>query len=270
VIAVSGTFHLARNESLLLLLLFLLLFPLSIFSEDEWFPEQLKNLIKPCQWEKRNLGTEFHTSVEVSAESTYPRLYGDGLLIEHVNKKLEGLANKVFKDFVDHEKHTQEEHNDDFGGCYLSYHLFPVQCLPNLISIYGFEFQHRACPHGWTHYEGRNFWQNKDTIVEISLSDLFLKKSDWCNFLLQYCVHHFKSTRYGYYASDDGYIPELEPEDLEIFVLSERELVIIFRSYRVGGWADGPDVIAIPYYKLKEFINPKGPLKELPVIISLF
>jgi hypothetical protein len=38
---------------------------------------------------------------------------------------------------------------------------------------------------------------------------------------------------------------------------------MIFRAYTVGGWADGPDTVLIPYIKLKEFIDPFGPLKEL-------
>lgn len=38
--------------------------------------------------------------------------------------------------------------------------------------------------------------------------------------------------------------------------------MIIFRAYTVGGLADGPDTVIIPYYALKNFIDAQGPLKE--------
>lgn len=259
-----------KNLVLCFLLLLVCLFPLSVFSESAWFPEWLEGSITPFYGEKRNLEAKFETSVEISAKCTYPYLHDDSLLISYVNKKLEAAANDLFDEFVEGEKTSKEVYNNDFGGFYLDYELIPVYCLPNLISIYGSESQSRACPHGWTHHEGKNFWKNENTIFEIDLKDFFIKESGWCNFLLHYCDHFFKSTRYGYYAMDDGFIPELEPEDLEIFVLTTSGLMIIFRSYRVGGWADGPDVITIPYSELKEFIDPKGPLKEVPGMNSIF
>lgn len=252
-----------KNAVLWSLLIFCLL-PFPGFSENGWIPDWLEGSIKPFYGEKRSLEAEFESTVEVSAECTYPYLCGDSPLIDYVNKQLEAAASNLFDDFVGYEKTTQEQYNNDFGGCSMNYQLLPVYCLPNLISVYGSESQSRDCPHGWTHHEGKNFWRNEDAIFEIGLKDLFVNESDWCNFLLQYCDDYFKSTKHGYYSPDYGLTPELVPEDLEIFVLTERALMIIFRSYRVGGWADGPDVITIPYYKLKEFIDPKGPLGEVP------
>lgn len=242
--------------------LILYLFPLSIFAENSWIPDWREDSTKVFYGEWRNLETKFETRVEVSAECTYPHFDEKSLLIDYVNKKLEIGAVNLFEEFIEYEKSTQEEYNNDFGGCYLSYKLIPAYCLPHLISVYGSESQSRDCPHGWTHHEGRNFWQNGNTIVEINIQDLFIKESDWCNFLLNYCDQHFKATRHGYYACED-FTPELETDDLEIFILTERGLMIIFQSYRVGGWADGPDMITIPYLDLKTFIDPDGPLKEI-------
>jgi hypothetical protein len=61
----------------------------------------------------------------------------------------------------------------------------------------------------------------------------------------------------------------LKPDDLETFLITDHRLIIVFRSYRVGSWVDGPDVITIQYDKLKGFINPNGPLKEVPGYRSL-
>ena len=256
------------GSSLPMCLLFCLI-PIVVFSENGWIPEELDDSINSFYGETRELKAIFETTVEVSAEATYPHLYGESRFIDYVNKNLEACAKTTFERFVAHEKASLEVHDNDFGGCFLEYQLFPVLCLPNLISIYGFEFQSRACPHGWTHYEGKNFWHKENKIVELDMRDLFLQESNWCDFLLRYCHEHFSSTRHGYYGTDDWFTPELEKEDLEIFVLTKRGLMIVFRSYRVGGWADGPDTITIPYEDLKEFIDPSGPLKEISSIASM-
>lgn len=239
--------------------------PFAVFSEPENF--QLQSGIGPTagkfNGKDQILNARFKTTVEVTVECIYPHLYGDDSLINYVNQKIERTAHDLFEKFIKQEKTTEEELNDDFGGCYLDYRLFPVSIHPNLVSIYGSESQSRACPHGWTHHEGKNFWKNSNRIVEIQLEDLFIKESSWCNFLLQYCDNYFKSSGYGYYGQDSGFIPKLEPEDLETFLITDHGLMIVFRSYKVGGWADGPDVITIQYDKLKGFINPNGPLKEV-------
>jgi hypothetical protein len=253
------------------ILIVCILLPFSVFSEHKNF--QLQPGIGPTagKFNGKNqiLSARFKTTVEVIAECVYPHLYGDDSLINYVNKKIERTAHDLFEKFVEQEKMNEEELNDDFGGCYLDYHLFPAYLLPNLISIYGSESQSRACPHGWTHHEGKNFWKKDNSIIEIQLKDLFIKESGWCNFLLHYCDHYFKSSGYGYYGQDCGFTPELEPEDLETFLITDHGLMIVFRSYKVGGWADGPDVIAIRYDKLKEFIDPNGPLREVPGYRSL-
>ena len=159
-------------------------------------------------------------------------------------------------------------YDNDFGGCSLYYQLLPVCCLPNLMSFYGAESQHRACPHGWTHFKGRNFWQNGSSIYEITLKDLFWDGLDWSSVLLEYCDTYFRTTKYGYYADND-FTPELLPSDLDIFVVTEKGLVIIFSSYRVNGWADGPDMVLIPYNVIMKYIDPRGPLKEVPAVLGI-
>ena len=244
-------------------------FPLLAFCENGCIPEILERSINSCSGEERALAIEFEKQVLITAESRYPHFNGDSPLIYYVNKKLEIAAKTLFDSFIEHEKASQEEYDKDFGGCSMGYQLSPVYCQPNFISIYGCESQTRACPHGWTHYESKNYWQSENAIIEVGLKDLFLKESGWCNFLLDYCDRYFTVTNHGYYASDYGLRPKLEPEDLNIFVITKEGLIIIFRSYRVGGWADGPDIITIPYNDLKEFIDPNGPLKEVPEVNSI-
>jgi hypothetical protein len=232
----------------------------SIF-ENYWIPEELKEAIESIPKDKWKLELEFETTVQVSAMSKYPCLYGDTPLIHFVNKALEVTARESFDNFIEQEKNTLEELDQDFGGCSLIYDLFPVYSLPNLISVYGYESQTRSCPHGWMQYIGKNFWQNEDTVVEISLKDLFIKGSDWCNFLLKYCDQYFGSIVDEYYQQN--FISPLKVDDLDAFVLTEKGVMIVFQPYRVVGWADGPGVLITPYSDLRAYIDVDGPLKEI-------
>lgn len=240
----------------------ILFFPLQVFSENSSLQKVLEGSVDPFYWEEHSLKTEFETTIEVSAECSYPYFYENSSLINYVNKNVDFTATKRFHDFVEYEKTSPEEYDKGFGGCFFECRFFPACCFRNLVSIYGFESQTRACPHGWTRYEGKNFWQKGHDVVELSLDDLFIKGSNWCRFIINYCEDYFKSIRYGYYAFDYGLAPELEMNDLKIFVLTKKGLMIIFESYKVGGWADGPDVVVIPYQELEKFIDPQGPLKD--------
>ncbi len=253
-----------KSYLLLFVLSNLCVFPLT--AENNWFIDELEQSFQKSNVEKRRFVKEFKTTVEVSAECEYPYFSGDSALYHHVNKDLQLKAHQVFTGFVEYEQTSQEQYESGFGGCSLVYRLFPVCCLPNLMSICGMESQMRACPHGWTHYEGKNFWQQGNVIREIALKDLFIEGSNWSSFLIKYCDARFKAMKYGYYGTIDDFVPQLIPADLDVFVITTRGLIIIFSSYKVGGWADGPDVLFIPYQDITEFIDFEGPLQEVPEV----
>lgn len=198
----------------------------------------------------------FATTVPVHVECSYPCFFGEGLLIEHVNQQLKTAAEARFDAFVKEEIFSLEPEID---GCELSYDLTPVYQTPDLISVFGSRGVCRSC-HGCSYYEGKNFWKHENSVVQLTLDDLFIAESEYRSFLLQYCEDYFKTTGYGYYSLHIEFPPELTTDDLDIFTLSDKGLLITFRAYRVGGWADGPDQMLIPYAKLKEFIDPRGPL----------
>jgi hypothetical protein len=255
------------KDFVLCTLLFCWCSPFLCSTERLWVTEPLTGLINSIDYEELHLCAEFETTVPVSIACDYPCLKGTIPLLNHVNKKLEMATYKQFEHFVEQEMSAQDDLTQDFGGCELSYAFYPIYYSTSLVSIFGCEFQHRACPHGWTHYEGRNFWQKGDSIIEIAIADLFIKESNWCNYLLQYCDRYFRSLNYGYYGQRLNFNPELIPEHLNAFLITDKGITIIFPSYVVGGWADGPDIISIPYRDLKAFIDPMGPLKNIAEIL---
>jgi hypothetical protein len=224
------------------------------FTGHEWIDQASSPGYELCRRE-----ISFNTTIPVQIECSYPIFHGHGTLIDAVNLQIkteaEGRFASFFKEAISEDDLWEDE-------CMLSYALAPVYQTPHLISIFGCAFQGRGS-HGCTYYEGLTFWQNGESVVRLGLDDLFIKRGGYRQFLLQYCENEFKASGYGYYSSRPELPPELSPSDLDACVLTNKGLRMIFRAYTVGGWADGPDTVLIPYIKLKEFIDPFGPLKEL-------
>ncbi len=242
-----------RKFSALKMFWTLCLLPLACFAEQEWVPSDLE--ILDCERKKHEVFLE--TTCPVHVECSYPIFSGQGVLKEYVNQQLQTVAEERFNCFVQEEVASEEIWDDE---CTISYDLFPVYQSPSLISVFGSNFQGKGS-HGCTYYEGNNFWQKGDRVVKLILDDLFVRGSGYRPFLLQCCENYFKASGYGYYSSLPESPPQLESQDLDIFILTSKGLMIVFRAYRVGGWADGPDTVLIPYEKLKQFIDPLGPLK---------
>ncbi len=234
----------------------LFLLPLLAFSDAEWTPLPLQEAINSFSCEGYKKETSFGN---VTIQCSSPILDGKSPLIAYVNQQMKTATEDHFNFFTTQANSLDHIEED---GPEFSYALFPVYQTSNLISIYGYAFQVRYS-HGSISYEGKTYWQNGNEIIELTLNDLFVKGSGYRQFLLQYCENHFKASGYGYYSSLKEMLPELYSEDLDIFVLTKQGLMIVFRPYRVGGWADGPDTLLIPYIKLKEFIDAFGPLQTI-------
>lgn len=237
------------------------LLPLSLFSVEGWIPAELKEAIDSFPCERHSMEIFFETNVPVQVECAYPFLAGEDLLTEHVNQQLQQESKNRFDNYVKGELLSEEIWEE---GNALMHEFFLAYRTQNLVSVYGSDFQGRGC-HGCTYYEGKTFWKKEDTVIELHLDDLFVKGSEYRQFLVAYCESQLKASGYGYYSSLPEMPPELCPDDLDIFVITDKGLTIIFRAYRIGGWADGPDALTIPWIHLKEYIQSDGPLKEIAV-----
>jgi hypothetical protein len=201
----------------------------------------------------------FLTTEPVEVKCSYPVFSGHGILIEHVNQQLKAETEARFDSFVQEEIFSSEELEE---GCTLCYDLAPVYQTSELISVFGCRTVCRDC-RGCSYYEGKNFWEHENSVVQLALDDLFVVGSEYRPFLLKHCEDYFKAAGYGYYSLRKEFPPELTTDDLDIFTLTDKGLLITFPAYQVGGWADGPDQVLIPYVKLREYIDPFGPLGKL-------
>ena len=95
-----------------------------------------------------------------------------------------------------------------------------------------------------------------------SFSDLFSSEKDFASYLINYCYTVLEKDQVGYSYSDpeERISVEIELKDLKVFTISKNGLTITFQPYHVGGWADGPYSVSIPFEKIAHLVIGTGPL----------
>jgi len=215
--------------------------------------------LSPIECESHSFETAFDTNVHVEASMSYSHVPEISLFARYVNEVVQKEAYELYDIFVQEMSAPQEElWDEDADECTLRYDLSLVCSAPALMSFYGSEYQYRGGAHGSVRYITKTFWQQDDTIRELSLNDLFLP--GYREWLFRHCEDYFKLERCGYYSDDDYSWVGFSPEDLDAFLLTEKGLLLIFQNYVVSGYDDYPMNLLIPYTKLISIINPDSPL----------
>lgn len=148
----------------------------------------------------------------------------------------------------------------------MRYHLRATLFSDNVVSLMGEVFVYAHLPHGWRWYEGKTYVKAKDSFKEITLKDLFPLDSQK-EFLRNYCENFFKQDdNCSYFKGDDPLCEHLDLGSLEVFVVDHESLILIFQPYTVGGFADGPFTVKIPFAELVGKWQAGNPLeKQLPI-----
>jgi len=111
-------------------------------------------------------------------------------------------------------------------------------------------------------YDSYNF--NFDAWTPFTLKDIFLASSDYLKAISDYCYKDllvtFKEDTYPGMEEDikKGTAP-LE-NNFKTFNVDEKNLIITFQYYQVGPRNWGAPEVKIPYDKIKDILNPEGPL----------
>ena len=217
--------------------------------------------LSPIECESRSFETAFDTNVHVEASISYPHVPETSLLARYVNETVRKEATDLYDIFVQEMRAPQQEVWEDAEEFTFRYDVDLVYSAPFLMSFYGSKYENCGGVHGSVHYITKTFWQQDETVRELSLDDLFLPGSrEW---LFQYCEEYFKSNRCGYYSYDDYSWVGFNPEHLDAFLPTEKGLLLIFQNYVVSGYDDYPMTLLIPYSKLVSIVNPDGPLPLL-------
>lgn len=211
--------------------------------------------LHPVECESEIFETIFDTNVHVEASASYPHVPETNPLAHYVNEVIRNEAHELHDTFVQEMSAPQDElWKEDGDERTLRYDLSLVHSTPDLMSFYGSKYQYLGGAHGSVWYITKTFWQQDDTIHELSLDDLFLP--GYREWLFQYCEDYFKSNRCGYYDDDDHSWIRFNPEDLDAFLLTEKGLLLLFQNYVVSGYDDYPITLLIPHTKLSPIVNP--------------
>ncbi|MCL5037979.1 MAG: protease inhibitor I42 family protein [Chloroflexi bacterium] len=97
---------------------------------------------------------------------------------------------------------------------------------------------------------------------EIKLGGLFKPDSKYLDELSKICIDDLSKNE----ELDKEWIKQgtsPSEDNFSNFYITEDSLAVIFPPYQVGPYAAGYQEIFIPYEKLKEIINPEGPLEDI-------
>jgi hypothetical protein len=166
--------------------------------------------------------------------------------------------NRVKTEFL----HSICEENADESPFFLHYTFRTVFFSKKVVSLFGEMNVYDHLPHGWARYEGKTFCKIHGTFREITLDDLFDTPSRK-EFVRKYCEDVLKRDPCSHFAGREPLMTGLNQEDVHTFVIDDKFLRIIFEPYAVGGFADGPFVVSIPYDTLKGQWKPSNPLTDL-------
>jgi len=154
----------------------------------------------------------------------------------------------------------------DEGPFSFNYTFRTVLFSKQIVSLFGELIVHDRLPHGWSRYEGKTYYMVNDQRKEMNLSDLF-KTDDQKEYLRQICEDEIKKEQLSYFSGKDPLRTTLDLEDIHTFVVDHQNLIIIFLPYVVGGGADGPFSVKIPYSRLIGKWQAGNPLEErLPIL----
>ena len=158
----------------------------------------------------------------------------------------------------------QQIHTSDVdeGPFSFNYKFKTVFFSKEVMSLFGEINVQDRLPHGWQYYEGKTLCTVNNQPKEVTLQDLF-PTSEHKEYLRQICENSLKQDATSYFAGTEPLCTTLALSDIHTFVINDNNLFIVFQPYRVGGGADGPFIVKIPFSRLKGHWHEAHPLHSL-------
>jgi hypothetical protein len=136
------------------------------------------------------------------------------------------------------------------GPLCMSYELSTVFLSSDLVSLFGTYLEYTCLPHHNIRYEGINYYKLHGQFVRIALRDIFVTDKQW-EFLRVYCERDLRKQGLSYFCSEPPLRLQLDSKLIYTFVFDHESLIIVFQPYGVGGLADGPFTVRIPFSVLE-------------------
>jgi len=191
----------------------------------------------------------------------YPQISGAaGPAVEGFNREVETLARKEVAEFRKGLAGTRAPASDSEIGSDLSMNYEVRMGTPDLISVSIAVSEYSA---GAAHPNGYSVTMTYDlkSNRKLGLSDLFLPGKPYLQGISRYSIGKLKARQTD--SPDLEWInrgagPKLE--NYKNWNITSTGLEITFDAYQVASYAEGPQLVFIPYSELKQLIDPAGPL----------
>lgn len=100
----------------------------------------------------------------------------------------------------------------------------------------------------------------------VELADLFVRNSDYLGVIAGHCIAEIArrraNTGFEPFEGENAAGAEPKPENYTVFAVTRPGLLVVFNEYQVGCYAEGIYEITVPWKKLKDLIDPKGPAAD--------
>ncbi len=129
----------------------------------------------------------------------------------------------------------------------------------DLLSII-FTCMYSGGAHPNRYYVSFNAFIAPNSILEVTLSNLFKPKSNYLRSLSNYSIADLEKQGAGFVVNN--YKKDLT-KGLDVFSFTEEGLKFYFAPYEVGSHAEGSYYVTVPYNELKDILAPRSPLLKL-------
>jgi hypothetical protein len=149
----------------------------------------------------------------------------------------------------------------DEGPFRYSYDLKTVYFSSEVVSLFAEVHCYTHLPHGSARYEGMNYRRINGRMKAIPLDELLTTPTQK-EFVRSYCERDLVVQGLSYLLGPNPMLNRLDESYIRSYVLDHQHLIIFFQPYAVGGLADGPFVVKMPYHELLKN-NPSPALAAL-------
>ena len=182
-----------------------------------------------------------------------------------INYGVDTLRANIVKDFKDELKNITDNPPcaKETSGLTVEY-----KTVYNDNSLFSFSFETFSAPscsnHPYTYVTTFNY--SAMSVGAFGFSDIFLKDKPYLKFISDYCRNELKerATKEGVQNVNENIDEGTAPDayKFRVFNVTQTELIITFNPYWVGPWIWGIQKVTIPYSKIKDLIDPQGPVGE--------
>jgi hypothetical protein len=209
---------------------------------------------------------EANKKLKYEIDAEYPELTGSrDPDLEKFNQAAKGLVTREVDEFRKSVTEASGEEIASETGSDLGIGYTVALAQDDLISVqFDTGSYYRGAAHPNSHSQVLNFDLKSGTALR--LPDLFTPGTKYLQTIADYCIEDLKKQS----RSKDGMLDDssiesggaADAKNYQSWIITKKGLGINFDAYQVGPYAAGPQFVLVPYFALKEMINPGGPLAQ--------